>query len=99
FILHDVSDVCCTAEDCDKVRLNPLFEDHRQILSLCKLYLSNQVIDMEHEDSRNFCFLIPMEYVFEDFIFGFISDKWPLLNIRSQSTEFLAINNNIYVFQ
>jgi len=99
YLLHDVSDMCCTAEDCEKVKLNPLYEDHKQILELCKLYLNNQVIDMDSEDSKNFCFLVPMEYIFEDFIFGFISDKWPSLNIKSQSTDFLATNHGEKVFQ
>ena len=99
FLLDDVSDVRCTAEDCDKVKLNPLFDDHKQILALCKLYLSNQVIDMDSEDSRNFCFLVPVEYIFEDFIFGFITEKWPALNLRSQSTDYLAINKESKVFQ
>ena len=99
FLLNDVSDIRCTAEDCEKVKLNPLYEDHKHILELCKLYLSNQVIDMDSEESRNFCFLIPMEYVFEDFIFGFISDKWPVLNLRGQSTDYLALNEGKSVFQ
>lgn len=99
FILNEVTDVPCTALDCDKVKLNPLFADHKHILDLCRLYLSNQVIDLEDEESNNFCFLIPMEYIFEDFIFGFISEKWPSLNIRSQSTDFLALNNGTSVFQ
>jgi len=99
FLLDDVSDIRCTAEDCEKIKLNPLYADHKHILELCKLYLSNQVIDMDSEDSKNFCFLVPMEYIFEDFIFGFISDKWPMLNIKSQSTDFLALNNGLKVFQ
>jgi 5-methylcytosine-specific restriction enzyme subunit McrC len=99
FLLDDVSDMRCTAEDCDKVKLNPLFDDHERILSLCKLYLSNQVIDMDSEDSRNFCFLVPMEYIFEDFVFGFISSKWPALNLNSQSTDFLATNQSTRAFQ
>lgn len=99
FLLDDVSDISCTAEDCEKVKLNPLYEDHRHIVSLCKLYLSNQVIDMDSEDSKNFCFLIPMEYIFEDFIFGFMSDKWPSLTLKSQSTDNLALNENTPVFQ
>lgn len=99
FLLHDVSDIRCTTEDCEKVKLNPLYDDHKNILELCKLFLSNQVIDMDSEDNRNFCFLVPMEYIFEDFIFGFISDKWPSLNIRSQSTDFLALNQGSQVFQ
>lgn len=99
FLLHDVADIRCTTEDCEKVKLNPLYDDHKNILELCKLYLSNQVIDMDSDDSKNFCFLVPMEYIFEDFIFGFISDKWPSLNISSQSTDFLALNQGSQVFQ
>ena len=99
FILNDVSDIPCSANDCDKVKLNPLFAEHKHILDLCRLYLSNQVIDLEDEDSNNFCFLLPMEYIFEDFIFGFVSDKWPILNIRSQSTNYLALSKGSSVFQ
>jgi 5-methylcytosine-specific restriction enzyme subunit McrC len=99
FLLHDVTDIPCTSSDCDKVKFNPLFDDHKNILQLCKMYLSNQVIDMESEDSKNFCFLVPMEYIFEDFIFGFISDKWSRLNVSSQSTDFLAFRNQDRVFQ
>jgi 5-methylcytosine-specific restriction enzyme subunit McrC len=40
-----------------------------------------------------------MEYIFEDFIFGFVSDKWPTLNIRSQSTDYLALSKGSSVFQ
>lgn len=99
FILHDVSDMRCTVEDCEKVKLNPLYEDHKHILELCKLYLSNQVIDMDSDDSKNFCFLVPMEYIFEDFLLGFVSDKWPSLNMKSQSTDYLATSDGSKVFQ
>lgn len=99
FLLDDVSDIRCSASDCDKIRLNPLYDEHRQILDLCRMYLSNQVIDMESENSRNFCFLVPMEYIFEDFIFGFIVDKWPTLSVQSQSIDFLALNQGQKVFQ
>ncbi len=99
FLLDEVTDIQCSAIDCEKVRLNPLFEDHKHILGLCKLFLSNQVIDTEHEDSKNFCFLIPMEYIFEDFVFGFISDKWPELGVKSQSETHLAKNKSEKVFK
>jgi len=99
FILGEVSEAECFASDCDKVSLNPLFSDHQSVLSLCKLYLSNQVVDMDNQGSTNFCFLLPMEYVFEDFIFGFLSDKWPALNFKSQSIEYLARRNDSSLFQ
>jgi 5-methylcytosine-specific restriction enzyme subunit McrC len=103
FLLDDVSDSYLTVQDCNKVILGPLFNDHQNILSLCKLYLSNRVIDIQDEKNKNFCFLIPMEYVFEDFIFGFINDKWPSLNLKYQTQEWLTagkefwIRNDLYV--
>lgn len=99
FILHDVSDIRCSADDCEKIKLNPLYRDHHYILELCKLFLSNQVIDMDSEDSKNFCFLLPMEYIFEDFFYGFVADKWPSLNVKSQSTDNLATSSGSEVFQ
>lgn len=98
FVLDEVSDVTCTAADCDKIKLNPLYEDHQQLLRLCKLYLSHQMIDLSAENSENFCFLVPMEYVFEDFVFGFIRDNWKL-PIQAQSRGYLARNRDRQVFQ
>lgn len=106
FLLNDVTDENCRAADCDKVKLNPLFESHKNILNLCRMFLSNQTIDMDSEENNNFCFLIPMEYVFEEFLYGFMSANWPGLKIRSQSQDFLArtdgkqvfmIKNDIYI--
>jgi 5-methylcytosine-specific restriction enzyme subunit McrC len=99
FLLDDVSDVQCTADDCNRIKLSPLFSEHQNILDLCKMYLSNQMIDTENPDSNNFCFLIPMEYVFEDFIFGFLNTHFQQLNFKSQSTAFLAKSNGSNVFQ
>lgn len=106
FLLHDVSDVPITAADCDKVSLNPLYADLSNVLSLCDLILSNKMIDIKSDSNQNFCFLIPMEYVFEDFVFGFITDHWPHVNFKSQSEGYLAeregrgvfkIKNDIYL--
>ncbi len=99
FLLDDVSDVLCTASDCSKVKLNSLYEEHGHILELCRMFMSNLVIDMQNEQSKNFCFLLPMEYIFEDFIFGFISEKFPELNIVSQSSDYLARREGKKVFQ
>jgi 5-methylcytosine-specific restriction enzyme subunit McrC len=99
FILGEVSDEACISSDCDKVKLNPLFDGHNDILSLCRLFLSNQVIDMDEENSKNFCFLVPMEYVFEDFVYGFVSSNWPDLNLQSQSADYLATIDDAKVFK
>ncbi|MGZ3811870.1 MAG: McrC family protein [Mucilaginibacter sp.] len=99
FLLDDVSDVRCTAADCDLVKLNPLFMDLQNILQLCRLYLSEQIIHFDMADNKNFCFLVPMEYVFEEFTYGFMLDNWPNKGLTSQSKTHLAICEGQNVFQ
>jgi 5-methylcytosine-specific restriction enzyme subunit McrC len=99
YLLDDVTDIKCTPSDCDKVKLNPLYADLQNVLELCRLYLSDQVIHLDAADNRNFCFLVPMEYVFEEFTYGFINEKWPALGLSSQSRTHLAETNGKTVFQ
>jgi 5-methylcytosine-specific restriction enzyme subunit McrC len=40
-----------------------------------------------------------MEYIFEDFVFGFLSEKWLSVSFNSQSTCYLALNHGDQVFQ
>ncbi len=72
FILDDVSDVTVVYGDCDKVRLNPLYEDMQAVLDYCRLFLGNSITFSYKNQFKVFAFLLPMEYVFEDFIFGFL---------------------------
>lgn len=99
FTLDEVSDSNCIAADCDRVKLNALFSEHQRILELCRMYLSNQMIDTSSDDSNNFCFLIPMEYVFEDFIFGFLETHFESHRFNPQSTGYLAEMDNNSVFE
>jgi 5-methylcytosine-specific restriction enzyme subunit McrC len=99
FLLDEVSDIKCTLSDCDKVKLNHLYTDLDNILSICKLFLSNSVFDIQEDGNKNFCFLLPMEYVFEEFIYGFLSEHYEHLNINSQSTTWLAKRNSANVFK
>jgi 5-methylcytosine-specific restriction enzyme subunit McrC len=72
FILDEVSDIQATYEDCSKVQLNPLYDDMHTVLDYCKLFLANSVAFSYKNQFKVFAFLLPMEYVFEDFLFGFI---------------------------
>ena len=99
FLLDDVSDIKCTLLDCEKVKLNPLYGDLENILSLCRLFLSNSVFDIHNEGSKNFCFMLPMEHVFEEFNHGFLSSHFENINIKSQSTDWLATRDENKVFK
>ncbi len=85
FILNDVDDKYCLYSDCDKVKLNYLQSDWKYVLDMCKMFLSGQSIGNNSQDNNNFCFLVPMEYVFEDFIFGFINSHLPKAEAKYHS--------------
>ncbi|HEY1056318.1 MAG TPA: hypothetical protein VGE24_14325 [Emticicia sp.] len=72
FLLDEVSDCHCMAADCDLVKLNPLYSDLNTILSMSRLFLESTSINQNDSPDTNFCLLLPMEVIFEDFIFGYI---------------------------
>lgn len=73
FILDEVSDVKVTASDCLNVKFNPLFGEFETVRDYCYLFLNNSISFDYKNDLKLFAFILPMEYVFEDFIFGFIN--------------------------
>ncbi len=70
--MSDVSDVVCIARDCDKVTLNRMQSEYRSILSLCKIFLLNDLPGYTMDTKESFCFLFPMPLLFEGFIGGFL---------------------------
>ncbi|MBX0335184.1 hypothetical protein K3G39_18265 [Pontibacter sp. HSC-14F20] len=72
FLLDEVEDVPCAASDLDTVSLNPLFTEYEPIIEWCKRILNQQLYSSSAYDSLQWSLLLPMEYVFEDFITGFI---------------------------
>ncbi len=72
FLLDEVSDVAITAEECKKILFNPMFTSFETVRDYCVLFLENSVSFNYKNSLKLFAFLLPMEYVFEDFIFGFI---------------------------
>ena len=87
FILDEVSDVKVSANDCLSIQFNPLFGEFETVRDYCYLFLNNSISLDYKNDLKLFAFLLPMEYVFEDFIFGFIEKEIenvkPLSQIRT----------------
>lgn len=75
FLLDEVSDVPAVATDCDGLFLNPIFGDYTDLLAMCRFFLSQSYLDITATAEANYCFLVPMEYVFEDFLRGFIEEE------------------------
>ena len=87
FILDDVSDERATAEQCARISFNPMFGEFETVRDYCKLFLTNCVSFDYKNDLKLFAFLLPMEYVFEDFIFGFIDKEIELITAKAQRSD------------
>lgn len=72
FLLDDVSDVTIGADECKRILFNPMFSSFETVRDYCVLFLENSISFNYKNSLKVFAFLLPMEYVFEDFIFGFI---------------------------
>lgn len=76
FILDEVEDLHCTIHDIENISLNNFFSDYLNILDSCKLILNQQLYSSNTYDLSQWCLLFPMEYIFEDFLAGFLENKF-----------------------
>lgn len=76
FILDEVEDINCTVYDCNQIKLSRVQEKYNLVLSFCEMFLGNSsIFKANNEKKLNFCFLVPMELVFEDFVYNFMKMK------------------------
>ena len=87
FILDEVSDERATAEQCARISFNPMFGEFETVRDYCQLFLTNCVSFDYKNDLKLFAFLLPMEYVFEDFIFGFIDKELEEVTAKAQRSD------------
>ena len=87
FILDEVSDERATAEQCSRISFNPMFGEFETVRDYCQLFLTNCVLFDYKNDLKLFAFLLPMEYVFEDFIFGFIDKELEEVTAKAQRSD------------
>jgi len=87
FILDEVSDERATAEQCSRISFNPMFGEFETVRDYCQLFLTNCISFDYKNDLKLFAFLLPMEYVFEDFIFGFINKELEKVTAKAQRSD------------
>lgn len=87
FVLDEVSDKIATAEQCSRISFNPMFGEFETVRDYCQLFLANCISFNYKNDLKLFAFLLPMEYVFEDFIFGFIDKELDKVTSKSQRSD------------
>ena len=87
FILDEVSDERATADECARISFNPMFGEFEVVRDYCLLFLTNCISFDYKNDLKLFAFLLPMEYVFEDFIFGFIEKEIDKITVKAQRSD------------
>jgi 5-methylcytosine-specific restriction enzyme subunit McrC len=75
YILDEVEFSCVSAEDCDKVTLNPIYTEFRTILDNCRMFLSSLSVYKWKDDFSLFALIIPSEKLFENFIFSTLKNN------------------------
>lgn len=99
FQLDEVEDIPCSASDLDTISLNPLFTEYAPIMEWCRRILNQQLYSSDTYDSLQWALLLPMEYVFEDFITGFIRKHFgTIYKVHSQKSD-LHLSQNPKAFQ
>lgn len=76
FILDEVDDTVCTSSDIDSLNINPFFEGYTLLMESCKIILDQQLYSNTTDNLTQWCLLFPMEYIFEDFVAGFLERKF-----------------------
>ena len=85
--MDEVSDERATAEQCSRISFNPMFGEFETVRDYCQLFLTNCISFDYKNDLKLFAFLLPMEYVFEDFIFGFIDKELEKVTAKAQRSD------------
>jgi 5-methylcytosine-specific restriction enzyme subunit McrC len=96
--LNEVSDSVCQVGDCAEVRFSALLPLHPILLESCKVFLQNEAMKGSAGHTPQFCWLLPMERVYEQFLAGFIRTHFPAWQAEVQSTEYLAQSEGKAVF-
>jgi 5-methylcytosine-specific restriction enzyme subunit McrC len=101
FILDEVEDIPCNSYEVDNITLNSFFDDYNKVLDSCKLILNQQLYSSNTYDLTQWCLLFPMEYIFEDFVAGFLANKfsndWKIE--YQKSNEYLSSNPKAFNMQ
>lgn len=73
--------------------MNRFNKEYETILALCEMFLKNTSLSScKNADKLNFCFLIPMELLYEDFIFNFIKERY-----KDKFKEITKQKSNLYL--
>lgn len=100
FILDEVEDQVCNTSFLDHIPISPFYQEYQTTIGLCRMVLEQHVYNHHYEDSKHWSLLLPMEYVFEDFIAGFLkkhfSTDW---EVKYQKSDMYLTDEKVFQMQ
>lgn len=100
FLLDEVDDYPCSSVNLSRINVNPFFSEYNTVIGLCKMVLDQQIYNHAYDEQNHWSLLLPMEYVFEDFIAGFLevhfSDNW---QVKYQKSDMYLTDQKIFQMQ
>lgn len=96
--LNEISDVKCTPNDCNNIRLSKMHRHYGIIISMSKMFLLNKMSNYSVETNESFCFLFPTDVLFEGFIGGFMKEALRSVGgkVRLQESRMSLVEKIIY---
>jgi 5-methylcytosine-specific restriction enzyme subunit McrC len=100
-LLDEVEDQICSVQQLNSIRITALFKNYEEVIHSCRMILENQLYSHAEYEMKNWSLLFPMEYIFEDFVAGFLQThfgaKW---NVEYQkSNAYLTTNPDAFQMQ
>ena len=99
FVLDEVEVTYCTSQDLEKITINSFFTDYKALLDSCKLLLNQQLYSTNSFHLTNWCLLFPMEFLFEDFVAGFMEQKFSKEWLVKKQSSKMNLSNEPEAFQ
>ncbi len=100
FILDEVEDQVCNTSFLDQIPISPFYQEYQTTIGLCRMVLEQHVYNHHYEDSKHWSLLLPMEYVFEDFIAGFLERHFSLdWDVKYQKSDMYLTDEKVFQMQ
>ena len=100
FILDEVEDQVCLPSFLDHIPISSFYQEYHTSIDLCRMVLQQHIYNHHQENTKHWSLLLPMEYVFEDFIAGFLekhlSDKW---DVKYQKSDMYLTDEKVFQMQ
>jgi 5-methylcytosine-specific restriction enzyme subunit McrC len=87
-LLDEVQDRYFQEDDINSISLSNYYSSYEPVLETCRLVIAQQLYSTEPFDLTQWSLLFPMEYIFEDFIAGFLEEHFtPLWKVEYQKSD------------